>query len=85
MLITRIAACRRNGQLYELRDTDGRSITEAEGRKICAERYKIDAATRAARRNGTQPERTDRREKESTEAAPAASPSTTTEATEKAA
>lgn len=29
VLITRIAACWRNGQLYELRDTDGRSITEA--------------------------------------------------------
>ena len=84
VLVTRIAACWRNGQLYELRDTDGRSITEAEGRKICADRYKIDAATRAARRNGTQPKRTGRREKESTEAAPAAGPSTT-EPTEKAA
>ncbi|MDH4364519.1 MAG: IS110 family transposase, partial [Acidimicrobiia bacterium] len=48
VLITRIAVCWRNGQLYELRDTDGRSISEAEGRKICAQRYKIDAATRAA-------------------------------------
>lgn len=84
VLVTRIAACWRNGQLYELRDTDGRSITEAEGRKICADRYKIDAATRAARRNGTQPKRTGRRGKESTEAAPAAGPSTT-EPTEKAA
>lgn len=76
VLITRIAACWRNGQLYELRDTDGRAITEEEGRAICAERYKIDATTRAARRNTAQPKRTDRREKESTEAAPAAGPST---------
>ena len=53
VLISRIAACWRNGQLYELRDTDGTSISEPEGRKICAERYKIDAATRAARHNKT--------------------------------
>jgi hypothetical protein len=84
VLITRIAACWRNGQLYELRDTDGRPITEAEGRKICADRYKIDAATRVAHRNGTQPKRTGRRGKESTEAAPAAGPSNT-EPSEKAA
>lgn len=85
-LITRIAACWRNGQHYELRDTDGATITEAEGRAICAERYKIDAATRAARRtsSGTPPQRTGRREKESTKAAPAAGPSTT-EPSEKAA
>ena len=36
VLVTRIGACWRNGQLYELRDTDGGLITEAEGRKICA-------------------------------------------------
>ncbi|MGI5515855.1 transposase [Streptomyces sp. CA-106131] len=42
MLITRLAACWRNGTLYELRDTDGHEITEAEGRTICATRYKID-------------------------------------------
>lgn len=84
VLITRIAACWRNGQLYELRDTDGRPITEAEGRKICVDRYKIDAATRVARHNGTQPKRTGRRGKESTGAAPAAGPPTT-EPSEKAA
>jgi transposase len=84
VLITRIAACWRNGQRYELHDTDGRVITEAEGRKICAERYKIDATTRAARRNGHQPQRTDRGNKESTKAAPATGPSTT-EPTENAA
>lgn len=76
-LITRIAACWRNGQYYEIRDTDGTIITEAQGREICAERYAIDPATRAARRNNTPIRRTGRREKKSTAAAPAAGPSTT--------
>ncbi|MEU1598887.1 hypothetical protein ABZ468_40275 [Streptomyces sp. NPDC005708] len=31
----------------KLRDTDGREITEAEGRTICATRYKIDKTDRA--------------------------------------
>jgi len=53
VLMTRIAACWRNGQLYEIRDTDGRVITTDEGRKICTDRYQIDAATRATRRNTT--------------------------------
>lgn len=80
VLITRIAACWRNGQRYELRDTNGRPITEAEGRAICADRYKIDPATRLARRNHskTQPlERTSQRRKESTKAAPATGPPST--------
>lgn len=53
VLITRIAACWRNGQHYQLRDTDGTPITETEGRAICATRYRIDPADRAARRNPT--------------------------------
>ncbi len=53
VLMTRIAACWRNGQLYELRDTDGRVITAEEGRKICADRYRIDTSNRAKRRNTT--------------------------------
>lgn len=53
VLITRIAACWRNGQFYEIRDTNGGVITEAEGRKTCAERCRIDPATRAKRRNAT--------------------------------
>ncbi len=69
VLMTRIAACWRNGQLYELRDTDGRLITVEEGRKICINRYRIDAATRATRRNSTQAKtlkrRTSRDKKES--------------------
>lgn len=77
VLITRIGACWRNGQRYELRDTNGQIITEAEGRAICTDRYKIDPATRASRRNTAPPPRTGRRKKESNKAAPAADPSTT--------
>lgn len=53
VLITRIAACWRNGQLYEIRDTNGQQITAEEGRHICADRYRIDPASRAKRRNTT--------------------------------
>lgn len=35
VLVTRIAACWRTDQPYQLRDLDGRPITEAEGRAIC--------------------------------------------------
>lgn len=79
VLMTRIAACWRNGTRYELRDVDGHQITEAEGRAICAERYKIDAAMRAARRRNSTAKQlkqgTSRRRKESTGAAPATGPS----------
>ncbi len=51
VLLTRIAACVRSGALYELRDVDGRPISEAEGRRICAERYRVPTAVRAARRS----------------------------------
>jgi transposase len=77
-LVTRIAACWRNGQRYELRDTNGRIITETEGRAICATRYKIDPATRAARRNKTTPRKlkgTGQDKKES-QSAPVANPPT---------
>lgn len=74
-LATRIAACWRNGEPYVLRDVDGAEITEADGRKICAERYTISPKTRQARRSLTtakrHKQRTDRSSKESTEAAPA--------------
>jgi hypothetical protein len=36
VLATRIAACWRNDQPYDLRDLDDRPITETEGRAICA-------------------------------------------------
>jgi transposase len=81
VLMTRIAACWRNGERYVLRDVDGTVITEAEGRAICAERYKIDPAVRAARRHTNTAKalkgRTSRRKKESTKAAPASGPSPT--------
>jgi len=81
VLMTRIAACWRNGQRYELKDLDGTPITDTEGRAICTDRYKIDPAVRAARRQTSTPkqlkQRTSRRGKESTKAAPASGPSTT--------
>lgn len=61
VLLTRIAACLRNGTRYELRDTDGRTITEQEGRAICATRYTIPPKTRAARRQLTASTRQARR------------------------
>jgi hypothetical protein len=42
VLITRIAACWRKGELYQLRDEYGDAITEAEGKAACADRFKID-------------------------------------------
>lgn len=81
VVMNRIAACWRNEQTYILRDVDGTEITEAEGRAICAERYKIDPAIRAARRQTNTAKalkaRTGQRKKESTKAAPASSPPTT--------
>jgi hypothetical protein len=77
VLATRIVACWRQGEQYLLRDY-GREITEAEGQAICAERHRISAAVRQARRNGTKAKqfkkRAGRGSKESTKAAPASSP-----------
>lgn len=74
VLITRIAACWRKGEHYQLRDTNGTPITPTQGRAICADRYKIDPNLRAARRrtNTTKQhkKRASRRKKESTKAAP---------------
>jgi transposase len=50
VLLTRIAACLRSSTTYQLKDLDGTDITESEGRRIVAEKYTIDPATRAARR-----------------------------------
>jgi len=50
VLLTRIVACLRNDTAYELRDVDGRPISNAEGRAIVAERYQIPPEIRAARR-----------------------------------
>jgi transposase len=66
VLVTRIAACLRSGQPYQLRDPDGTPITEQQGRQIVAERYTVPAAVRAARRQLTavsrQPRRNERAE-----------------------
>jgi transposase len=53
VLITRIAACWRKGELYQLRDEDGEAISEAEGKAACSDRFKIDPKVRAARRRNT--------------------------------
>jgi len=50
VLLTRIAACLRNNTPYQLHDTDGTLITEAQGRAIVKERYTIPPETRASRR-----------------------------------
>ena len=79
-LATRIAACWRRREPYLLRDTDGRPITQAEGRAIVQQRFKIGDDVRRARRRSSKAkqlkQRTGRRGKESTGAAPAAGPST---------
>ncbi len=50
VLLTRIVSCLRNSVTYQLRDTNGQPITEAEGRAIVADRYEIPPEVRAARR-----------------------------------
>jgi transposase len=81
VLVTRLAACWRTGQPYQLRDTDGSSITPEQGRAICAQRYTVPAATRTARRSIRQSidrkNGTGRRSKESP-SAPSTGPSTLT-------
>lgn len=49
ILATRIAACLRTGQRYQLRDLDGRDIDEAEGRRICAEKHPVKPEERPRR------------------------------------
>lgn len=62
VLLTRIVACLRNGERYELRDVDGTFITPAEGRAIVRERYRIPPEVRAARRAHTGAQRRPRRD-----------------------
>lgn len=73
-LLTRVVACWRAGTPYQLRDTDGRPITNEQARAIIAERYTIPADIRLARRR-TQTG-TGRRNKES-HSAPSTDPSNT--------
>ncbi len=87
-LATRLAACWRRRERYVLRDINGTPITETQGRAIVAERYKIPETVRRARRRASHAkhlkQRTTRREKESTKAAPAPG-RTSTDASEKVA
>jgi len=48
--VTRVAACWRAGETYVMRDIDHWPITEAEGRAIVTEHYKIPTDMRRARR-----------------------------------
>jgi transposase len=68
-LLTRIVACWKTGQPYQLRDVDGRPITEAEGRRIVAERA---AAQPKPKRKRTG------RESQKSPGAPTSRPATTT-------
>lgn len=70
-LLTRIVACWRAGTPYQLRDTDGTTITHDQARAIIAERYSIPTPLRAQRRTHTG---TGRRSKES-QRAPSTDPS----------
>ena len=84
-LATRLAACWRRRERYVLRDIDGREVTEAEGRAIVAERYRISDEVRQARRTTSKAKklkgRTSRRIQKSTGAAPASGPSTSRKST----
>jgi transposase len=82
-LLTRVIACWRTGQPYQLRDVDGRGVTKQEARAIIAERYQIPKDLRARRRT-TSPAGTDRRSKES-QSAPSTGPSITNATTTSAA
>jgi transposase len=72
-LLTRVVACWRNGDHYQLRDLDGTAITREQARAIIAERYTVPQNIRAARTTTTG---TGRRSKES-QRAPSTGPSTT--------
>jgi hypothetical protein len=83
-LLTRIIACWRAGQPYQLRDVDGTPVTTEQARAIIAERYAIPKDLRARRRTTTTNMGTDRRNKES-HSAPSTGPSTTNATTTSAA
>lgn len=79
-LLTRIAACWRTGELYVIRDTDGRVLTPHEGRQIASEHHKVnkrvrDKATR--QRRSQQLKARTGREHEESPSAPASRPATT--------
>ena len=73
-LLTRVIACWRAGQPYQLRDIDGTPVTIEQARAIVAERYAIPKDLRARRKTAIDAG-TDRRSKESRHA-PSTGPST---------
>ena len=77
-LLTRIAACWRRGELYTLRDADGKVVDSVHARAVIADKYTVTAELRAARRITHSPQlarhRTGRRSKESL-SAPSTGPS----------
>lgn len=76
-LLTRIVGCWRAGEHYVIRDTDGKAVSVAEGRRIIAERYTVPSGLREQRRATARAPRhdgTDRRGKESLRA-PSTGPS----------
>jgi transposase len=79
LLLTRIAACMRNGEHYVLKDVDGTPITVAEGRAIVKERYQIQPRHRDNLRHKRMRERRKRTGQESQKSlrAPTSQPATT--------
>lgn len=57
ILLTRVAACWRAAQPYDLRDTDGTVITAEQGRQIVQQRYTVDRQTRIRAANARQAQR----------------------------
>ncbi len=55
VLITRIAACWRTDQPYQLRDLHGRLITQAEGRAICATLTPVTGTGRRSKESHSAP------------------------------
>lgn len=78
-LLTRVAACMREGQPYVLRDVDGTPITPEQGRQIVRTQHSLDHRARVAaadrRRSQRIKDRTGREQKESL-GAPASRPAT---------
>lgn len=78
-LLTRIATCMRTGQHYVIRDVDGRVITEAEGKAIVKDRYRVDQKARvtaAGRRMRQRRRQATGRESQESLGAPTSRPAT---------
>jgi transposase len=55
VLVTRIAACWRADQPYQLRDLEGRTITQAEGRTLCAALKPVTGTGRRSKESHSAP------------------------------